>query len=429
MAPLPLAESRDHRFTLNQNHSFIRTLPSHRNISAVDAHNGPSASKQLRVPALNKAMEVPAKEGLLHLQSVKFGKKSWRRIWAMLFTPSSYGIGRVELYHMRDGGVGSAVPAQVKQVLKGVDKRVIRLDDCLSICPIPEEVCPRDCSAFALSTTQRTYALAAPPADDWMPILCQMAFQKNNRNLDLKSTGQVVPMAENELYSSWRSGQYQVVVQRTEAAVRCNLAGSYLLSPSAEALTLLDPQTALPLYCWPYQLLRRFGNDKETLSIEAGRRCDSGEGLFTFVSREAATIYRAIEDGIRQQSVTDPQNDAWTVPAGTSASRSGVPLDDSDRAASPVYRNMNYGMEKERRYEGEEDGLGPEAQAQLVTPSSECVYALVNYDKGGKQPTDPTSPTSSGTSAPRVSFKQKLSQLLSKEGTRMQPIQPPNLEY
>ncbi|KAJ8396751.1 hypothetical protein AAFF_G00013500 [Aldrovandia affinis] len=272
--------------------------------------------------AQSRAMEIPAKEGMLHLQGFKFGMKSWRRAWAMLFPPSSFGIGRVELYSLRDSGGSGPGPTQAKQGLKEADKRVIRLDDCVSVCAAPEEACPRDCTAFYLSTTQRTYALAAPSADAWVTVICQLAFQKNDRDPELKSRtlNKETPMSENELYSTWSShtpaepGEFRVTVGQTKAADRCKLSGSYLLSVSREALTLRDTHAAQPLYRWPYQLLRRFGHDKDMVSFEAGRRCDSGEGQFTLLSHSAAQIYRAIEEGIRHQSSPEPKTNPRTSP-------------------------------------------------------------------------------------------------------------------
>ncbi|KAI1898047.1 hypothetical protein AGOR_G00068300 [Albula goreensis] len=200
-------------------------------------------------------MEVPAKEGMMHLQVVKFGKKTWRRAWAILFPPSLTGIGRLELYNMRDGGVGDQGPAY-KQALKGTDKRLIRLDDCLSISLAPEEACPRDCSAFYLNTTQRTYTLAAPAPHDWMPIICQHAFQRKDRSPALRNRDHSPEpsMSENELYSSWSSGEFQVSVQWTEAAARCNLVGPYLLSVSRRRSRCRtparpSPSTAGPIGC------------------------------------------------------------------------------------------------------------------------------------------------------------------------------------
>ncbi|KAL4648772.1 docking protein 3 [Arapaima gigas] len=277
-------------------------------------------------------MEVPAKEGSLYLQSVKFGKKNWKRIWMMLFQASSSGIGRVELCSMRDGGSGPST-VTLRQGLKKTDRTVIRLADCLSVTSAPEENCPLDCMAFYLNTTQRTYTLAAESSEDWVPKLCQLAFQQKNddsQNWLTRSWSEDMPMAENELYSSLQIAKYKVTVQRTEAAIRCKLAGSYLLSLGQDAMSLLDPQSAQTIYSWPYRFLRRFGQDKEGVTIEAGRRCDSGEGHFTFLSKEGVQIYRAIEDAIIRQSLpTLEPRDTYKQSAaqGYSPSRRREPVD------------------------------------------------------------------------------------------------------
>lgn len=60
--------------------------------------------------------------------------------------------------------------------------------------------------------------------------------------------------------------QFWVTAQRTEAAERCGLHGSYVLRVEAERLTLLtvgaQSQILEPLLSWPYTLLRRYGRDK-----------------------------------------------------------------------------------------------------------------------------------------------------------------------
>ncbi|MBN3302148.1 DOK3 protein, partial [Amia calva] len=248
-------------------------------------------------------MENPAKEGILYMQGAKFGMKSWRKMWVILFAASPYGIGRVELYDVRDGGSG-AVGMAGKQYLKKADKKVIRLADCISITPAPGESCPKDNAAFYLNTTQRTYALASEHAQAWIAKLCQLAFKRNDENptpMSSQDCGEV-PMEENELYSSWKEEkEYEVTVQKTEASMRCSLTGNYTMALDKDSIVLLDPQSRHTLYCWPYRLLRRFGQDKDVVSFEAGRRCESGEGHFTFLSKDVQRIYKTIEDAIGQQ--------------------------------------------------------------------------------------------------------------------------------
>uniref|UniRef100_A0A8C1EFC8 IRS-type PTB domain-containing protein n=1 Tax=Cyprinus carpio carpio TaxID=630221 RepID=A0A8C1EFC8_CYPCA len=281
-------------------------------------------------------MDVISKEGPLFLQGVKFGKKIWRKSWLILFEPSSVGIGRMELYDMRDRGglMGSA--AARPSGLRKTDKRVIRLTDCLSITPALGESCPKDCSAFFLNTTSCTYTIAAPTQEDWMTILCQLAFQISTNQPKMETSARKeqkakdkalktqttedtkkdknTTLADNELYSTWGAGQFQVTVQSTDASQRCRMSGSYLLSSEKEAICLLDLKTGQAIYHWPYKLLRRFGQVKGGIMIEAGRRCNTGEGQFIFLSKQGSQIKRAIEEAIMHQSVQELLAQATALP-------------------------------------------------------------------------------------------------------------------
>ncbi|XP_062841146.1 docking protein 3 [Trichomycterus rosablanca] len=248
-------------------------------------------------------MDVVAKEGSMFLQGVKFGKRIWRRTWVMLFEPSPAGIGRIEMYDMRDGTAPSARPAGLKKA----DKQVLRLTDCLSVTPAPGESCPTDCTAFYLNTTKRIYTLAAPARDEWVPALCRLAFQRNEGGGETRreQRAETVTMAENDLYSTWCPTQFQVRVASSMASVRCSMSGSYLLSPEKESLCLLDMKTGQVMFHWPYRFLRKFGPVKDGVSIEAGRRCHTGEGQFIFLTTQGQQIYRAIEEAVMHQSVQD----------------------------------------------------------------------------------------------------------------------------
>ncbi|XP_026993920.2 docking protein 3 [Tachysurus fulvidraco] len=260
-------------------------------------------------------MDVLVKEGLLFLQGVKFGKKVWRKIWVMVFKPSQAGIGRIEIYDTRDGAGTAAKVA----VLKKAEKRVIRLADCLSVTPALGESCPSGHTAFYLNTVQRIYTISAPKEDDWVTTLCSLAFQPNEGGGEARrALGDGVdvdaPMTENDIYSTLSPGQFQVMVASSEASVRCCMFGSYLLSPEKESLCLLDMKTGQIAFRWPYRLLRRFGQVKEGISIEAGRGCQTGEGLFIFLSKQGQQIYRSIEEAIMHQSVQDLLSKATALP-------------------------------------------------------------------------------------------------------------------
>lgn len=64
--------------------------------------------------------------------------------------------------------------------------------------------------------------------------------------------------------------EFWVTVQKTEAAERCKLHGTYVLKASRDSLGLREPHSKQPLYSWPYRLLRRYGRDKVGRNRGAG---------------------------------------------------------------------------------------------------------------------------------------------------------------
>ncbi|CAK6956461.1 docking protein 1 [Scomber scombrus] len=245
-------------------------------------------------------MDVIYKEGMLYLQGVKFAKKTWRKIWLVLFKPSSTGVGRLEFYTVIDSN--AITDPKKASRLRTPERKVVRLSDCLSVTPAPKESCPSRCTAFYLNTTQSTYTLASMTSQDWLSALSLLAFQKDPGESDKGDfeRGNGLTMEDNDLYSSWKTeltlppNQYQVTVQSTEASRRCKLVGDYVISPESEAVSLHAIQTGQTIYSWPYRLLRKFGQVEGGFSIEAGRRCDSGEGVFIFLSKNSPQIFQAI---------------------------------------------------------------------------------------------------------------------------------------
>ncbi|XP_032192751.1 docking protein 3 [Mustela erminea] len=257
-------------------------------------------------------LETPVKDGILYQQHIKFGKKSWRKVWGLLYAGSPSGVARLESWEVREGGLGPAGDRPTGPSRRG-ERRVIRLADCVSVLPADGESCPKDTSAFLLTTTERSHLLAAQHRQEWMGPICQLAFQGTGESssgpgeVEASKRGLVL-MEENSIYSSWQeAGEFPVVVQRTEAATRCQLKGPYLLVLGQDTIQLREASSPQALYTWPYRFLRKFGSDKDVFSFEAGRRCDSGEGLFAFSSPRAPDLCRAVAAAIARQRERLPE--------------------------------------------------------------------------------------------------------------------------
>ncbi|XP_043919919.1 docking protein 1 [Protopterus annectens] len=253
-------------------------------------------------------MEKPIKDGQLYVQQQRFGKK-WKKNWFVLYPASQYGIARLEFFDSKDGS-SSVEKANTKKL----DKKIIRLADCISIVPAVTESCPKEnMTAFTIETSEKIYCLAAEQQTsiEWVNKLCETAFStpgdaKRTNSPDTISQNcpseASLQMAENSIYFSRdQVNEFWVTVQKTEAAERCNLQGSYFLRADKESLILKDPRNKQVLFTWPYKLLRRYGRDKVMFSFEAGRRCETGAGNFTFETKQGNEIFLIVEAAIREQ--------------------------------------------------------------------------------------------------------------------------------
>ncbi|KAK3546686.1 hypothetical protein QTP70_031383 [Hemibagrus guttatus] len=274
-------------------------------------------------------MDTHVKEGQLYVQHQKFGKK-WKKNWFVLYPASQNGIARLEFYDCASSG-------SEKPSTKKLDKKIIRLSECISILPALTESCPKEnMSAFCVETNDKTHVFAAEKqvTNEWVEKMCEIAFQNEQgmsrhvpgymlgickrefellwesewqggggsfSNMDLNGQ-QDLKMSENLIYYSREEvSEFWVSVQRTDASDRCGLLGNYWLKADGESLILKDPKMKKNLLVWPYKLLRRYGRDRAMFSFEAGRRCESGPGNFTFDTKQGNEIFQIVESAIREQ--------------------------------------------------------------------------------------------------------------------------------
>ncbi|NXK02339.1 DOK3 protein, partial [Herpetotheres cachinnans] len=304
-------------------------------------------------------MERPVKDGILYVQHCKFGKRSWRKVRAQLFAASPSGVARMEKFDVRDDGM------TLEKTLQRCARRVIRLSDCVSVGPAGIESCPKATAAFYLTTTEKSYVLAAEQRDEWITQLCQLAFQGAKDMAQSTARTQpspAVPMEENSLYSSWQDlTEFLVLVVRTDAAARCGLHGHYLLSALPQSLMLKELQSRQPLLTWPYPFLRKFGQDQMVFSFEAGRRSDSGEGTFTFSTPRAPELCRAVAAAIacQQQGKDTPDTRLFCAPDPQLSAQGLAPQPWGPEAEEP----QPWGPEAE-----EPQHWGPEADEPQPSP-------------------------------------------------------------
>ncbi|XP_076583898.1 docking protein 3-like [Chaetodon auriga] len=251
-------------------------------------------------------MDSQTKTGKVYLQPHKAGKK-WKPVWLSLFPHTSSRVGRLEIQDMGGGGAGGDHAGFRRHNQPNVDRKlnVVRLSELITVLRLPPnaEACPMEnMSAFCVETQDRTMVFAAFKDDctEWVEKLSDSMFQQGGG-----SGSNQFHMEENQIYASAdEASEYWVVVQKTDAATRCGLQGSYWLQVGQEALLLRETQKKNIVREWPYELLRRYGKDKLALTVEAGRRCDSGPGSFTFETQQAEKIFSLIQSTIKRKTST-----------------------------------------------------------------------------------------------------------------------------
>ncbi|KAM4595196.1 uncharacterized protein dok1a isoform 2-T2 [Fundulus diaphanus] len=136
-----------------------------------------------------------------------------------------------------------------------------------------------------------------PAAAEWV------GWRSGKQEREESSGSTQVHMEDNHIYVSVdEAPQFWVMIQKTDAATRCGLKGSYCLQVEPQSLLLKDAKKKTVVYEWPYELLRRYGADKVAFNIEAGRRCESGPGTFSFETQQAAKIFSLIQSHIQQRA-------------------------------------------------------------------------------------------------------------------------------
>ncbi|XP_078079375.1 docking protein 1-like isoform X2 [Mustelus asterias] len=234
------------------------------------------------------------KEGLLYMQQQKFRKK-WKRVWLILYSQTIQSVARLEYFEFKEGSTLSE-----KHGTRKMDRKLIRMSDCVRISEIVAENCSNDSSAFTVETTRKLYTFLTEKTDcdDWVQKLTETAFQ----HLQGDSDTTAMKMKENELYCSHEGvNEYKVLIRRTDASERCELSGMYLLKAGKDALILKNIIAEQVVYEWPYMFLRRFGGDKRMFSIESGRRCKSGPGKFEFETKQGEQIFMSVNAAVKMQ--------------------------------------------------------------------------------------------------------------------------------
>ncbi|XP_034937237.1 docking protein 3 [Chelonus insularis] len=203
-------------------------------------------------------------------------KRTWQKKYCQLFKSSKYGVKRLEIWDNKDDIISQQT-----------SPKIITLEECIKISPYNQ---PKVFTIFTKANTCYFGCLTEAETHEWISILQQVAFNDDSSNQIIEE--------ENELYCTTGDDIFSVQLVETAASKRCRLhAKNYILIISDIHMKLMDGDTVL--FTWPFRYIRKYGYRDGTFTFEAGRNCESGEGLFKLEHNNQQEIFKCISSKMK----------------------------------------------------------------------------------------------------------------------------------
>lgn len=276
------------------------------------------------VPVLAGYLNVPMQSSFALNRISK--KKNCHR-YCQLFNSSRHGIERLEICESKDDK----------------NPKIVTLENCVKI---TQEVAPANLIQVIKKTESLTLnALSEEDLKEWTNALQMVAFRnKNSINIP-----QAAIEEDNDLYcSSFGDGLFIITLIPSETSIRCNIESkSYILHLTATELQLKCTEDLNEIRAkWPYRFIRKYGYRDGKFTFEAGRKCCTGEGIFTLDHTNPQEIFRCMAAKMKSMKKlincdnhnNDINENHWTVAANMEAG-SRSPLTSNNQQCMSIENN------------------------------------------------------------------------------------------
>jgi len=128
---------------------------------------------------------------------------------------------------------------------------------------------------------------------------------------------------------------------------KLSVNGDCTLFVTTDCVQLLDKGSKRELVSWPFSGLRRYGVERNMFSLEAGRACATGDGIFLFDTEDPEAVYQCIHDAAQR-----------LARSGGSASQSSSTSNNWNQMASPKVNNIDQQEKLQNGRVGRNDSRG-----------------------------------------------------------------------
>lgn len=143
-------------------------------------------------------------------------------------------------------------------------------------------------------------ALSEEDLKEWVTALQSVAFRDKGSNNAIRTSTAIEE--DNDLYcSSYGDGLFFVTLIPSDASRRCNFeAKTYMLHLTVTELQLKSMEDlSIIISTWPYRFIRKYGYRDGKFTFEAGRKCDSGEGVFILDHSNPQEVFRCMSSKMK----------------------------------------------------------------------------------------------------------------------------------